>query len=360
MSRSEQVWQGSDVPYFGAPAGSRSGTGGTFLRFADRTSPTARRVAAVLFGVAAIVAGVAVTGILLFMALVLEFGSPPNGADLALALAFGAPVAIGGLILAVIAYRHAGAPTGMTVGAENLTIAYPSFSRPLVIPRTAVRAIAIDDGSDPLGDRERFPVRGDLPDDVFVDALDIPSAGLLGDLDSARRGRVDPTPGVIWERPETPSHGDPYRHDDPQRPGWAAGDSAPRPRFRRGFLFNRHGHSVPFLRSDVTDVPNVAVVFLHPIRIPRPAWWSGIAPGSARAAHYRGGHEARGILVHVVDATAARRALEPWQVVREITAEDVTEQGLLLAKPLVGWRTAVFALLLFGPMIMGLVLRALR
>lgn len=313
-----------------------------------------------LFGVGAVVSGIAVFAVLWFAALILEFGSMPDGTDTAFALAFGAPLAIGGLIIAVIAFRHAGDPTGMTVTEDALTIAYQSFGRPLVVPRAAVRAVAIDEGSDPLHDRERFPVRGALPDDVFVDALDVPDAGLLGDLDTARRSRIDPTPGVIWERPETRAYGDAYGHDDPERAGWASGGSSRRPLFRRGFLFNRHGHSVPYLRSDVVDMPNIAVVFRRPIRLPRPAWWSGIAPRFARSASYRGGREARGLLLRLADPAAVRAALEPWQVVREITAEDVTEQGLLLAKPLIGWRVAVFALLLLGPMVLGLILRALR
>lgn len=320
-----------------------------------------RRVGAVLLAIGSVVAGVAVVGVILFMALIFEFGSPPDGTDLAVAVALGAPIALGGIIIAIIEYRRAGTRSGVTIGSDRLTIAYPAFSRALVVPRALIRAIAIEETGTRSLARERFAVAGDLPADVFVDALDVPSAG-FGDLDTARRDRIDPTPAVIWERPDRRAYGMDDAHDDPDRAGWASGGSAPPPPPppRDAFLFSRQGHSLPFLRSDMLDVPNVAIVFREPIRLPRASWWFGFGPRSARSAFYRGGRETRGVLLNVGDPTGARMALESWDVVRPITAEDVIEQGLLLAKPLVGWRALAYALLIGGPALLSLIIRWLR
>jgi hypothetical protein len=359
MRRSEEVWRGSEVPFFGSYVARRDP--GMFLAFADRGSRSARRIAAILLAAGSVIAGVATTGFFFFAALILEFGTPPDGTDVGIAIALGAAVAVGGVAIAVAEYRRAGRPVGLTVHDDRLTIVYPSFARPLVVPRSAVRAIAIEAGSQSMRDRERFAVAGDVPDDAFVDALDVPSAGPLGDLDTARRWRIDPTPGVIWERPDTPAHGHGYAHDDPDRAGWASGGSTvPPARSRTAFLFNKHGHSLPFLRSDVLDVPNVAVVFEDPIRIPRPSFWFEIAPRSPRSVYYRGGRRARGVLLHVADPVTAERTLGRWGVVRQITAEDVTDEGLLLAKPLVGWRATAYAALVVGPIVLNLIIRWLR
>jgi hypothetical protein len=102
-------------------------------------------------------------------------------------------------------------------------------------------------------------------------------------------------------------------------------------------------------------------VFNEALRLPRSAWWFGLLPSLSRAAaFYPAGRSTRGILMHVENPDAARRALAEWDVVREITADDVTEQGLLLAKPLLGWRAGVYALIVAGPILLNLIIRALR
>lgn len=363
MRRSEHAWRGSEVPYFGAAVAHRD-TPKIFLPFADREAVWAERVMAVLLGIGSILAGFAVVGALFVMSFVFGFMSSPDRTEIAAAIALGAAIAVVGLAFAVAAWRAAGVPMGLTVDHAGLEIAYRSFSRPMIVPRSAVRVVAIEDGRTRLRDRERFPVSGDLPDDVFVDALDNPSAGPLDDLDTARRSRLDPWPGVIWEKPNAPSHGPSYSHDDPGAPGWASG-GARGPLLRSqpegASLFNRSGSSLPFLRGDVLDVPNVALIFDEPLRMPKSAWWFDLLPSPSRvAAFYPRGRTTRGVLMHVRDPNPARAALVPWGVVREITADDVTEQGLLLAKPLTGRRAAVYSLLVAGPIVLSLIIRWLR
>ena len=363
MRRSEQAWRGSEVPYFG-PAPVRHQPGDVFLPFADGRVVWAERVFAVLIRLGSIIAGFAVVGAVYVFAFVFGFMSSPSRTEVAVGVVFGAVVAIVGVAIAVAVYRAAGVSSGLTVRPDGLQIVYRSFSRAMMVPRSAVRVVSIEDGPRRRWDRERFPVSGDLPDDVFVDALDNPSAGPLDDLDTTRRGRLTPWPGVIWERPDKPAHGPRYPHDDPNAEGWASGGTRP-PILGRwadsAFLFNRSGSSLPFLRGDALDVPNVAVVFNDPLRLPRGAWWFGLLPSLSRtAAFHPASRMTRGILMHVENPDAARRALAAWGVVREITADDVTEEGLLLAKPLMGWRAGVYALIVAGPILLNLIIRALR
>ncbi len=362
MRRSEQAWRSSEVPYFGGPVARPSAD--PFLPFADREVVWAQRVMAVLLGIGSILAGFAAVGAVYVISFVFGFMSSPSRTEVAVGAAFGVAIAGAGVAIAVAAWRAAGRRSGLTVHSAGLQILYRSFARPMVIPRSAVRVVSFEDGRKHLRGRERFPVSGDLPDDVFVDALENPSAGPLDDLDTTRRGRIDPWPGVIWERPERTSHGPAYTHDDPDAAGWAS-RGARAPILGRwsdsAFLFNKSGSSLPFLRADALDVPNVAVVFNEPLRLPRSAWWYGLLPSLSRAAaFYPAGRSTRGVLMHVQDPDAAGRALASWGVVRDITADDVIEQGLLLAKPLMGWRAGVYALLIGGPILLNLIIRWLR
>lgn len=363
MRQSERAWHGSEVPYFGryaAPRPEVPARAETFFPFADHGARTAQRIMAVLIAVGSVLGGAALAGLMLVVSFVLSFGSPADGTDVLVAALLGGALAVGGVVSGILAYRQALRQSGMAVHDDGLAIRYPSFRRPMMVPRAAVRAVAFDDAGRLA--RERFPVAGDLPDDVFVDALDHPSAGPLEDLETARRGRTDPSPGVIWERPDLGARGSGYAHDNPDHAGWASAGAMPPMAVpqRSAFLFGRHGSSLPFLRSGALDMPNVAVLFHDRIRTPRPSLWFDLSPIMSRLALFRGGRPTRGVLLHVTDPGAVAAAMAPWGIVREITAEDVTQEGLLLAKPLVGWRAAAYAAIVVGPVLLNLLLRALR
>ena len=62
--------------------------------------------------------------------------------------------------------------------------------------------------------------------------------------------------------------------------------------------------------------------------------------------------------MRVVHPDEAHAAFEAWGVARPVTATDVVEEGLLVAKPLTGRRALIFgvtlAVSLFGPLIFRL------
>ena len=147
-----------------------------------------------------------------------------------------------------------------------------------------------------------------------------------------------------------------YRHDEPELAGWASAGSAPR-WIREGYLWSGDGSSLPFLRVGPGDVPNVALLFEGRVPTPRPPWWYFLSPLSGRSPMFVGGRAVGGVLVRLRDPQAAASAFEEWGVVRRITAEDVLEKGLLVAKPLRGWRIVAYAVLFLGPVLVDLVLR---
>jgi hypothetical protein len=356
------AFSASDVPYFAKFVPRRS-TVLKHMPFAN-SSGTGDRVMAILMILGGILGGLVVAGGLLVAGFMLSFGSSPSRGDVVFATLLGLSVALCGVVLGVLTYRYAGVRSGIAVGEDHLEISYQAFKKKVVVPRSAVRAVDIDDAPTHLFTANaRFPIAGDLPEGVFADALDNHPAAPWDDLDPERR----PTP---WEFPRRPRpNGGPdagpdgYAHDDPESPGWASSGHAAVFRMfagREAHLWSGQGSSLPFLRCGPGDVPNLAVLFNTPQFAPRPPWWFDLLPGNSRIARFRGGREVRGFLMKMRHPSAAAGAFEPWGVVRPITADDVLAEGLLIAKPLKGVRAVVYAGLILTPMVISLVSRLLR
>lgn len=361
---------GWDLPYF-ANAATTTRVARTrgrdpvdVLSFFDGGHRIGDRILAVLLGLGSIVAGLALTGLMLVASFVLSWLSPPDRAGTAFAFACGGAVALAGVALAVATYRHATRPTGVFVREDEVEIAYRTFKTPLRVARASVRAVAIDDGDDPLGGG-RFRISGTVPDGAFADALDVHPSEPWNDPDPDRRGPFSSTPPVPWEFPtdRRASRGG-YAHDDPELPGWGSSGSHPAQieldRGRDAFLWSAHGSSLPFLRLRPHDVPNVAILFEEPLRTPRAPWWYDLSPINTRWLSFRGGRSVRGFLVRLTNTVAVEEAFTPWGVVRRVSADDVLEAGLLVAKPLVGFRAIAYAGLVVGPIVLGLLFRLIR
>jgi hypothetical protein len=344
----------SSVPYFARFVRTRPPE---LMPFAAASgSRTVEKILAVLMIVGGPIIGVAITGGFLILSFVLSFGDSASGADVAVAVGFG--VVVGGTItvLGVMTYRYQGQRTGIGVAENHLEIVYKTFKQTLVVPRSAVRVVDIhEERARPLSGSARFPVDGPLPEGAFADALDNYPAAPWDDLDPGRR----PVP---WDLPRQPGT-DGYAHDDPDAPGWGSGG---RLRSIFGFknrdahLWSGQGSSLPFLRNGPGDIPNVAIVFNTPQRTPRPPWWHDFLPGAARFSEFRGGREVRGFLMRMRSPAAAQEAFSRWGVVRPVTADDVLDEGLLIAKPLAGVRAIAYTVLIVGPVVVGLVMRLLR
>jgi hypothetical protein len=274
----------------------------------------------------------------------------------------GGTVAICGLAVAVLAYRHAGRPAHVKIDGDRLEVAYETFKVPLVLARTSVRAVTTDD-TPPLlfTNNKRFPIAGAIPPHAFADALDNLPAAPWEDFDPDRRGRV-PSPAVIEHMGGARKQPDGYTHDDPARDGWASAGSY-RHSFgspREAYLWSADGSSLPFLRVGPGDVPNLAILFHEPVRTPSVPWWFELSPINTNRPLFRGGRLARGLLVRVRDAEAAASAFDRWGVVRRITADDVVEEGLLVAKPLTGMRAVAYGVVVVGSLLVDLLVRLLR
>jgi hypothetical protein len=373
VTQGRRAWNAWDAPYFAAP-GERAGpkraasldvvaSSLAILPLADGGARIADRILAILLGFGAVLGGAALTGILLLARLVLSFGSEPEGGEVLVASLIGGAVAIGGVALAVLTYRHAGRPQQVSLDRGGLEIEYRTFKDRLVVPRELVRVVAIDDAPPLLfTDNRRFPIDGALPAHVFADALDNYPAPPWEDLDPERRSPF-PSPAAIDEGISRPAAAPgEYRHDDPVRDGWAsAGRHSPAITApREAHLWSAAGSSLPFLRVGPGDVPNLAVLFSEPLRTPRAPWWFELSPIYSRRILFRGGRVVRGVLLRVRDPSAAASAFSGWGVLRGITAEDVVSEGLLVARPLAGLRALAYGAVVVGSMVIDLVLRAMR
>jgi len=361
MARNSKVLASANMPYFAKFVARRAAP--ELIPFASGNRAV-ERVLAVLMIVGGPVIGLGVTLAFLMLSFVFSFGDPADGPEFAVAVGSGIVVGVTGIVLGVLAYRFAGRPSGISVADDHVEIAYKTFKETLIVPRSAVRVVDIhDEQARPLSRHARFPIEGPLPEGAFADALDNYPAAPWDDLDPERR----PVP---WDLPRQPGTDlprqpgvDGYVHDDPDEAGWASGE-----RLRSIFSFkNRDAHlwsgqgsSLPFLRCGPGDIPNVAIVFNAPQRAPRPPWWYDLLPGATRLARFRGGREVRGFVMRMRSPAAAREAFSGWDVVRPVTADDVLDEGLLIAKPLAGVRAIVYTVLVVGPIVIGLVQRLLR
>ncbi|MEX2555830.1 MAG: hypothetical protein WEB06_09370 [Actinomycetota bacterium] len=368
MSEDRRAWNAWDAPYFasstGAPARPsplpRAGSdrASRHIRFADEGARASQRAWAMLYGAGALVCGFAATGLLLLASFVFSFGDPPDAAEVFVAVLLGGTIAVGGVVVAVVSFRRASRPTGLTIHDDHLEFAYHTFKEPLVVPRSSVRAVSIDDAPFlPFTNNERFPVEGGLPANVFADALDNWPAAPWDDFGSLGRPGADPSPGVIVERPD-----EGYAHDDPGSVGWADGRRAEEALGlgRPAFLWSAHGSSLPFLRNGAGDVPNVAVLFHESVGTPRPPWWLDLSPAMSRCALFRGGRPVRGLMLRVRHSAEVGDVFGSWQVVRPITAEDVTGEGLRVPRPLAGWRALAYAAIFLATVAVDVVIRLLR
>jgi hypothetical protein len=366
MSEGRRAWNAWDAPYFTSSPGAAARP--SFLpkaaadeawrhvRLADEGARASQRAWAVLYGVGALVCGLAATGLLLLASFVFSFGDPPDTSEVLVAVLLGGTIAVGGVVVAVLSFRQASRPTGLTIHKDRLEIAYHTFKAPLVVPRSSVRAINVDDTPTLLfTNNERFPVAGDLPAHVFADALDNWPAAPWDDFGSVGHHGTESSPQVKLEQ-------EGKAHDDPGRAGWAAGGRTESALDfgRPGFLWSGHGSSLPFLRNGAGDVPNVAILFHEAIRTPRPPWWLDLSPAMSRCALFRGGRAVRGLILRVRHAAEVPNAFGPWEVVRPITAEDVMGEGLRVPKPLAGWRALAYTVIFLATVAVDVVFRLMR
>lgn len=333
----------------------------------DGGAKTAERVMSVFIGLAGLAGGLVLFGVLMIASFIFSFGSPPSRGDVTFAAGLGGFIAAVGVALAIMTWINAGRPSRVVVGGDALEIAYRPFAAPLAVTRAQVRVVAIDDQPmRPFRNNPRFPIEGALPEDVFADALDNAPLPPWEDLDPERHARRRLSPAAVWGRlHRRPDHDGSrgYSHDDPSSPGWASGGpgSALPVAARRSYLWSSAGSSLPFLRIGPADVPNLAIIFNDTLATPRASWWFWLLPLNNRCAPgFRGGRAVRGLLMKVKDPRGAEAAFGRWGVVRPITSEDVLAEGLLVAKPLVGVRAAIYAVSMAGLIIVQLLLRHLR
>jgi hypothetical protein len=293
-----------------------------------------------------VLAGFILFGFLLFMKFILSFGGSATPAEMTFAKVAGGVVAVYGILIAVVTWRRAGRPMRLRVDGSRLAIDYRTFSGPFEVSRELVRVVALDPQPRRLfTNNKRFPIAGSVPSESFKDQLDNYPAGPWEDLDPERQGRRS-NPAVIWEdmggdgrRPQGT-----YSHDEPEQAGWASGGSgsldAALASPNEAYLWSAHGSSLPFLRIGPGDVPNIAIIFHEPVRAPRTSWWFYLTPSFGGRALVRGGRRMRGVMLAVRNPHAAREAFVRWGIVRQVTAADVVEEGLLVAKPLAGVRVS--------------------
>ena len=102
---------------------------------------------------------------------------------------------------------------------------------------------------------------------------------------------------------------------------------------------------MPVARMNPEDVPNIAIIFNERVKMPGSPW--GILPPFV----YRG-RRAKGLMIRSADPARVASLFAPWGVVRDVTSDDVLAQDLRVGKPLRGWRTWVYAVLVLIPLIL--------
>jgi hypothetical protein len=291
---------------------------------------------AVMVLLGSIALGLAVSlGLFLIMVMFSVWGSPVHPPT---AIVPGAAIIAIGLIVAIFIVATERRPK-LRISDEALTLTFPGFRRPFVVPRANVRLITFDDRPVVLlQQNERFPVRGDLPKEVFRDPLDRLGIG----VPPVMHGHIVP-PGMPPQRDDVAEH----------EAGWATAGSLPPytlPSSEPAWLYRPDGSALPVFRTAEHEIPNTAVVFRTPMR--SPSAWSPILLQNVWARR-----EIPGMMVRLVGTIRAQMALEGWGVVREVTADDVLDQRLELPKPLRGWRILAFAVFLFLPIIVRVLTR---
>lgn len=208
----------------------------------------------------------------------------------------------------------------LRVNSAGLEIAYVGFNRPMFVPREMVRVVSVDEMSGP---GQRFPI--------------YPNGAVVRGTPETQRSPAPTGFSASSRDPYASPFGDSTTTSDkgPHEAGWAAplqtsqtqGPISNQPQ-KTEFLYSHMGprgaSGVPFLRLNHEDIPNVAIIFHQNISTPRAP--IGVDFPGYRA--YGGGRKVPGVMMTVVDAARAQAAFSDWKVVREVTSQDVFEEGL--------------------------------
>ncbi|HVL89296.1 MAG TPA: hypothetical protein VM841_03570 [Actinomycetota bacterium] len=310
------------------------------------------KVIAVLFAVGGLVGGFIAYGAMTLIELILSF---MGSSDSAVPEIAGITVALVGFGFAAYFWLRADRETCVvTVGSQTMTISLPEWSQPMVVPREAVKLVALDDRPMiPFNKNHRFAIEGELPEAVFADALD-------------RHGRNpwEPVPAQVpYQLPQTtpPPDPDASNSDAPEpaehEAGWATVGSkpVPEPRGRHGYLYSGDGSALPLFLYNEIDIPNMAIVFTREMQLPKRS--PGFFLLQRRSIRSSNARKARGLMLRARNGVQAEAALAPWGVVRAPHAGDVLGAGLRPPKPLKGLRAAAFAAMMIVPIVLDFVMR---
>lgn len=312
------------------------------------------RIMAVIVAVGGIVLGLMAWGALAFIEMMFSiWGSERSNAP----IYFGGGIAV--LSFAYAAYlwtRVENLSAGITVNADRMIVSLPEWRHPLMVPRSQVRLIAIDDRPlIPFTKNERFPIDGELPGEVFADALDRSGS-------NPWEPKPSPVPSDPVPAPPMPSlHAAPPPPPDGYQPaesdaGWASvGSRRPAPQAGRfGHLYSGDGSALPLFVYNETDLPNLALVFTGDLPLPHRSMGFSIM-GSRRSIRSSKARRARGMMLRARNGAQARGVFDAWGIVRNPHADDVLGAGLRPPKPLMGWRLAAYAAMLLAPFIIRLI-----
>lgn len=306
------------------------------------------KVIAVLFAVGGVFGGFVTWGAFTILEFILSFMSGTQSAMPAIA---GLTVAAVGLGMSVYFWTRGERETCViSVAPHAMTIALPEWSHPLVVPREAVKLIALDDRPMvPFTKNERFEIEGELPHAVFADALDRTGNNPWEPASSPVPYQL-PT---VAPAPVDPSAPEPGERDA----GWATIGSRPVPEARgtHGYLYSGDGSALPLFLYNETDIPNTAIVFTRELQLPKRS--PGFFLMQRRSLRSSNARKARGLMLRARNGVQAHAALAPWGVVRAPHADDVLGAGLRPPKPLKGLRAVAFAAMMIVPIVLDLLMR---
>jgi hypothetical protein len=291
---------------------------GDTLELTRGTGPAGARTMGVLTIVGGLVGGFAATFLFMILSAVFSMWGSSSSGDFAFAIGVGVFVAICGLTGGILRIVPWSKPSRITVAGDVMVLYYVGFRRPWSVSRAAIRVVAVDETPVQFfHNNKRFPVRGDLPPEAFADALD--------------RYPVPP-----WDPDDRP----------PMFPPGFSGDGKD-----EAYLFSGDGVSLPVMKMNPEDVPNVAVILHEPMRTPQHPW--GFLPPFV----FAGRRTVKGFMVRVREPGRARALFGSWNVVRDVTADDVLDEDLRVAKPLRGWRIPVYATIVLMPLLLRILFR---
>lgn len=292
------------------------------VRLASGSGRSMQLVMSVMIVIVGILAGLAVPFLLQLFLIIGFWGY--GDSDRTFLIGLGVFIASCGIFMGIVSWLPWRRRPALRFDDDSVSIRYPGFARPLEVPRALVRVVAIDDRPVVLFQRnDRFPVLGEVPEAAFVDAL-------------------DRHPSNPWDPPAP----------DSRRPGFPIPSPLSRPKTQH--LFSADGSALPLFRVNAEDIPNLAIILDESVRTPRAPL--GIFVG-CRAPVIAGGRRIRGMLLRVAEPARAAEAFGRWSVVRDVTAQDVLEERLLLPKPLKGLRAAIYSAVLLLPLVLRILVR---